>query len=97
MSDPADDPARVIVRIRGRVQGVGFRYAAIEAARRLGVTGWVRNAHDGDVELVAEGDTERLRRLVTWCHAGPPGAQVTQVAHRWEPFAGEFDGFQLRW
>ena len=61
-----------------------------------GVTGWVRNTPDGAVELVAEGDADRLRRLLSWCDAGPPGARVTQVAHEWRPFAGEFDGFCLR-
>ena len=96
MSDADADPARIVVRVRGRVQGVGFRYAAIDAARRLGVTGWVRNTPEGAVELVAEGDADRLRRLLTWCNAGPPGARVTQVAHEWRPFAGEFDGFHLR-
>jgi len=96
MSDADADPARIAVRIRGRVQGVGFRYAAIAEARRLGITGWVRNTHDGDVELVAEGDADRLRRLVTWCRTGPPGARVTQVEHLWRPFAGEFDAFRLR-
>jgi len=96
MSERDAEPTRIVVRIHGRVQGVGFRYAATDEARRLGVTGWVRNSDDGDVELVAEGDADRLRRLVTWCHAGPPGARVTQVEPQWRPFAGEFDGFQLR-
>jgi len=96
MSERDAEPTRIVVRIHGRVQGVGFRYAAIDEARRLGVTGWVRNSDDGDVELVAEGDTDRLRRLLTWCHAGPPGARVTHVEHRWAPCAGGFDGFQIR-
>jgi acylphosphatase len=96
MSDADAAAARIVVRIRGRVQGVGFRYAAIAEARHLGITGWVRNTHDGDVELVAEGSADRLRRLLTWCHTGPPGARVTQVAPEWRPFAGEFEGFCLR-
>ena len=96
MSEADDIPARIVVRVRGRVQGVGFRYAAIGEARRLGVTGWVRNTDDGDVELAAEGDADRLRRLLTWCEAGPPGARVTHVEHQWQPFAGEFDGFRIR-
>ena len=87
---------RVALHISGRVQGVGFRYAVLDQARRLGLTGWTRNTPDGDVEVVAEGDEESLRRLLTWCHAGPPGALVTHVEEQWLPATGEFDGFSLR-
>ncbi len=66
--------------IRGRVQGVGFRYATATAARRLGVAGWVRNLPDGAVEVVAAGAPDAVRALVDWCHHGPPSARVTQVA-----------------
>ncbi len=87
--------ARLHLRIKGRVQGVGFRYSALDEARRRGLTGWVRNTHDGDVELVAEGPELQLRRLATWCHAGPPGALVTAVEERWLPDAGEFAEFRI--
>jgi acylphosphatase len=60
------------------------------------LTGWVRNTHDGDVELVAEGPEDRLRRFVAWCHAGPPGALVTDVVQQWQPYAAAFDGFRTR-
>ncbi len=83
------------MRIKGRVQGVGFRFAAVDEARRLGLTGWVRNTHAGDVELVAEGPRDRLQRLGTWCHAGPPGALVTDVDEQWLADAGEFDAFRI--
>ena len=82
--------------ISGRVQGVGFRYTAMDEARRLGLTGWVRNTHDGAVELNAEGDKPQLQRLLTWCHNGPPGARVTRVEEEWLPYSGEFDGFRIR-
>ena len=87
---------RVHLRIIGRVQGVGFRYSALAEARRLGVHGWVRNAQDGAVELLAEGDEPCLRRLVTWCHTGPPGALVNAVEQRWLLASGEFDDFSIR-
>ncbi len=87
---------RVHLRITGRVQGVGFRYSALAEARRLGVRGWVRNAQDGAVELLAEGDEPYLRRLATWCHAGPPGALVHDVEQHWLPATGEFDDFSIR-
>jgi acylphosphatase len=65
--------------IRGRVQGVGFRYAAVEAAERAGVAGWVRNASDGSVEAFVQGDAEAVERMLAWCRRGPPGARVTGV------------------
>lgn len=95
MTAPPPPRARLHLRITGRVQGVGFRYSAVDAARRLGVTGWVRNTYDGRVELVAEGPEPPLRRLATWCHAGPPGALVTGVEEQWLSPTGEFDGFRI--
>jgi acylphosphatase len=92
----AEPQARVWLRIQGRVQGVGFRFSAVDEARRLSLTGWVRNTHAGHVELVAEGPERQLQRLVFWCHTGPPGSLVTDVEQQWLPYAGEFDGFRIR-
>ena len=92
--EPAQARARLSLRIKGRVQGVGFRYSAVDEALRLGITGWVRNTPDGDVELVAEGGKEALRRLAAWGHVGPPGALVTEVEESWLPYSGEFDSFR---
>jgi len=93
----SDAPAaRLRLRISGRVQGVGFRFSAFDEARRLGVTGWVRNTADGAVELVAEGDHPHLQRLLAWSHAGPPGALVTDVETQWLSPTGEFDAFRIR-
>lgn len=96
MTDPLDQKARVHLHIKGRVQGVGFRFSTVDEARRVRVTGWVRNTYEGDVELVAEGPRDRLQQLVTWCHAGPLGALVTDVEERWLPYASEFDAFRIR-
>src|SRR5262249_61308414 len=96
MVDAGDQRQRVRRRIIGGVQGVGFRFSAVDEARRLGVPGWVRNTYEGDVELVAEGEPPRLQRLVTWCQSGPPGARVTRVEEHWLPPTGEFDGFRIR-
>ena len=63
----------------GRVQGVGFRYSTIMEARRMGVNGWVRNAPNGDVEIWAEGQPEKLTQFFTWLHRGPQYAQVDSV------------------
>jgi acylphosphatase len=88
--------ARLWLRIKGRVQGVGFRFSAVDEARRLALTGWVRNTSDGEVELVAEGPKDRLQRLATWCHVGPRGAQVTDVEEQWLPYIGDVEVFRLR-
>lgn len=65
--------------IRGRVQGVGFRFAMCQQARRLGVTGWVRNRRDGSVEALAAGSDEQLAALQRWAQHGPAGALVESV------------------
>jgi acylphosphatase len=84
---------RVHLMIQGRVQGVAFRYATQDAAQRLGVKGWVRNRQDGKVELLAEGEREKLDQLVTWCHRGPSLARVDEVEVEWQEAEGEFKGF----
>jgi acylphosphatase len=66
--------------IRGRVQGVGYRDAAVQAAFELGVHGWVRNRRDGSVEVLVQGDSDVVGRFVIWCHRGPPLARVAEVA-----------------
>jgi len=66
--------------VRGRVQGVGYRFAMTEVALALGMIGWVRNRRDGTVEAVVQGEEETVERLVSWCRRGPAGAHVTAVA-----------------
>ena len=66
--------------IRGRVQGVSFRYSMAFEANRLGVTGWARNRCDGSVEAVIVGGSENLAALLAWVRQGPPGARVEHVA-----------------
>jgi acylphosphatase len=73
--------AVVRLEVCGIVQGVGFRYFAREAARRLDLAGWVRNRDDGCVEIAAEGDDGRVRQFVAQVERGPIGAHVTEVRH----------------
>jgi acylphosphatase len=84
---------RVRLQISGVVQGVSFRWSMEREARRLGVSGWVRNRRDGSVESVAEGDEAILKELIEWAHEGPPGARVTNVESEWSDATGEFSRF----
>lgn len=91
------EKVRARVRIKGLVQGVFFRYNTRERARKLGLTGWVRNVPDGSVECVIEGDKEKVEDLIKWCHHGPPGAHVEAVEVNWEDYRGEFADFSIRY
>jgi acylphosphatase len=88
------DPLRLHLVISGYVQGVGFRYSAQREARSLGLGGWVRNAPDGSVEAVVEGESGAVRSFVDWAHSGPSGAAVDSVGTEEEAPQGE-RGFQI--
>lgn len=77
------------IRVSGRVQGVGFRYALRDEARRLGLSGWVRNCADGTVEALLQGQDESVAALVAWARCGPRLARVDEV--RDEPVTPTFD------
>ena len=79
------------------VQGVGFRYSTVTQARRLGLTGYVRNLPEGSVEVVAEGEEDMLRRLAAWLQHGPPGAHVRQVDRRFGPDQGLYRDFRIEY
>ena len=81
--------------VSGRVQGVFFRAATEAAARRLGVTGWVRNLADGSVELVACGEDAKLSELERWLWQGPSRARVEQVTTQ-DVAVQVFAGFSVR-
>jgi acylphosphatase len=90
------EQARLYAIIEGRVQGVGFRMFVKDNARSLGVDGWVRNLRDGTVEVVAEGEREKLGKLLNALHRGPSASRVTQVKPEWQDPTGGHDGFRVK-
>ncbi|MBT9282320.1 MAG: acylphosphatase [Hydrogenibacillus schlegelii] len=89
------DRVRAHIRIRGHVQGVGFRFSMQREAERLGVNGWVRNLPDGRVEAVAEGPRDAVEALVAWGRSGPPAARVEAVDVTFGAPEGEKPGFRI--
>lgn len=82
--------------IRGRVQGVGFRFFVQEAASTEGIAGWVGNLEDGTVETYAEGDREAMDRFERHLRHGPSRARVDRVDREEHEPAGTLRGFQVR-
>jgi DNA ligase D-like protein (predicted 3'-phosphoesterase) len=72
--------AAVRAAVRGEVQGVGYRDAAVQRARQLGVMGWVRNGEDGEVLVHAEGAEQAVEELIGFLNEGPPAARASEVA-----------------
>lgn len=89
------DKATLHARVDGVVQGIGFRYAAVRQARRLGLKGYVRNLPDSRVEVVAEGELKDLQDLKRWLEHGPPGAIVRQVESRLAAYRGIYKEFNV--
>ena len=85
------------IRVHGRVQGVGFRYALRDEAQRLGISGWVRNRSDGSVEALLRGEPRAVEALVHWARRGPRAAHVERFAETApEPqFDRSYSGFEI--
>ena len=81
--------------VRGRVQGVGFRWYVHREARQIGVVGGVRNLWDGRVEVHAEGDEPDLTELIERVRQGPSGSGVAGVEEHWEAPSGGFVTFEI--
>jgi len=86
---------QVHVIISGRVQGVWYRASTRRKAEELGLTGWVKNTVDGNVEAVFEGDESIVHEMVNWCWVGPPLSQVADVKVTKRNVCDEFTGFAV--
>ena len=89
---------RITARVRGVVQGVGYRYHVADVAAANGISGYVRNLPDGSVEVVAEGNREVLEDLVSHLWAGENSIiHVHRVDLGWDLASGGFSGFGIRY
>lgn len=86
---------RAHVFVSGIVQGVGYRFATLDAAKQMGVSGWVRNLPDNRVEAVFEGTKAAIENMIRWCHEGPPAAVVKDVVVEYEEPKG-IQEFQIK-
>ena len=86
---------RARILVSGRVQGVFYRANARERAQELGIAGYVKNLDDGSVEILAEGDEEKISKLIEWCKKGPRLAKVQNVEAVYDKATGEFSFFEI--
>lgn len=77
MQDPHIES--LLVTVHGKVQGVGYRHAAVRRAHMLGVTGWVQNLPDGTVEALVQGTPDQVDQMLEWMRRGPPAAVVNEL------------------
>jgi len=92
-----DEPASLQAIVYGYVQGVFFRAFVSMRARELGLTGFVRNLPEGTVEVNAEGERNKLEKLISHLKVGPPGARVEKVVTNWSIHTGSYFDFNIRY
>lgn len=86
---------RVHLIISGFVQGIGYRAWIKREATKLGITGWVKNREDGEVEAICEGKPESIEALINLAKQGPLLSQINQVEVKWEASRGEYASFEI--
>lgn len=94
-ADGARARARLVARVEGRVQGVGYRAFVSERAEALGLSGWVRNLPSGEVDMEVEGPRATLQNLLHELEHGPPASRVSHIHVEWAPARGTY-GFEIR-
>lgn len=81
--------------ISGKVQGVFYRATCQEVAESYSLKGWVRNLPTGQVEVLAQGEKEKIEKLIMWCKKGPSGAKVSGVNIEWQEVSEELGNFSI--
>jgi acylphosphatase len=94
-SNPEGEVSAFSALVQGRVQGVGFRYSCLHEARRMGLSGWVRNTKEGDVEVWSEGPREKQIMFLQWLHRGPLSARVDLVQCSSQTPTGNYHQFSI--
>jgi len=88
---------RARITVKGRVQGIFFRSSTKRIAAKLGLKGYVKNLPDGNVEVVAEGNEEKIKKLIEFCKTGPSLSKVEDADIKFEKPTKEFGGFEVRY
>jgi acylphosphatase len=83
------------ITVKGRVQGVGYRFNAQAAAHKLDLTGFVRNEHNGNVYIHAEGEEQNIHDFIEWCNTGPRQAEVSEVISQEQTVQG-YTTFEIK-
>lgn len=86
---------RVTILVSGLVQGIFYRFETSREAKRLNLTGWVKNEIDGKVKIMAEGEEENLEKLIEWAKKGPLLAKVDKIEVKWNKDQKEFEDFEI--
>lgn len=94
-----DEKESISVRliVRGKVQGVYFRFNMRQVAMKNSVVGWVRNLPDGNVEALLEGNKEDVNQVVQWSKIGPENARVDEVKMDYGEYTGKYKDFIIRY
>ena len=87
---------RVHLIITGRVQGVWYRSYTKDKAQKIGLTGWIRNLENGDVEAIFEGEEKAIEEMIVWCYSGSPLAEIDDIQTMYEKFSDEFEEFTIQ-
>ena len=96
MPSPPEENLTVIMKITGKVQGVGFRYFVLRQAQELSINGWVSNKPNGDVRVLAQGEKADLERFISKVKEGPSFSRVEDVSLNWVNEAEQYFGFEIK-
>ena len=81
--------------ISGKVQGVFYRASCEEVALKYGLKGWVKNLSTGQVEVLVQGEKEKVEKFIEWCKKGPSHASVSSVEVKWGEILQQFTSFEI--